>query len=105
MGFCGTLFPLSLSSQSSPKKRLTPDEARQIQLDIIYTLHKHGAPTKWELDPGLGDVFHQPPLHPSLMALGYECSFSEAAILIGECLLVVIVTTVVGHNANCSFVL
>lgn len=67
----------------------TPDEARKIQIDIIYALHKAQAPTGLVVgqEPGLEeDVFHQPPLHPSLMALGYESNFSEAALLIGQLL-------------------
>ena len=76
---------LSLSlSQPPGSKNLTPDEARQIQLDIIYTLHKYKAPVTAGLDVDQEDILHPRPLHPSLMALGYECSFSEAAILIGK---------------------
>ena len=48
-------------------------------------LAKAGTPFEQRIEPHQleENIYNQPPLHPSLMALDYEYNFIEAAFLIG----------------------
>ena len=74
-----------LQRSPDPNQPATKEEAKDIQLDIIQVLAKAGTPFEQRIEPHQleENIYNQPPLHPSLMALDYEYNFIEAAFLIG----------------------